>query len=273
MCTLARLNKPGFFMLSRRQIQFITSLQQKKFRKEHQCFVAEGGKLIEELLQSRMVFDFLYATQEWIHKNHALLESNKNEAFAVSEKELSRISALKTANKALAVLQIPSPIFDPGNATNQPILMLDNISDPGNLGTILRTADWFGIHHVVCSPDTVDLYNPKAVQATMGSIGRMHVCYRDLKETLMGLEPDVPVYGSMLQGKPITEIEPANNGVIIIGNEAHGISGNILPYITHPVSIPAYISGGAGTQRPESLNAAVAAAILCWEFRRNLLPQ
>jgi TrmH family RNA methyltransferase len=260
-------------MLSHRQIKFITSLQQKKFRKEHQYFVAEGSKLIEELLQSRLVFDLVYGTQEWIHKNHTLLEEKKTEAVAVSEKELSRISTLKTANQALAVLQIPSPTFDRGIAANQPMLMLDNISDPGNLGTILRTADWFGIHHVVCSPDTVDLFNPKAVQATMGSIGRMHVCYRDLMETLAGLEPDVPVYGSMLQGKPITEIEPANNGVIIIGNEAHGISGNILPYITHPVLIPAYISGGAGTHRPESLNAAVAAAILCWEFKRNLLPQ
>jgi RNA methyltransferase, TrmH family len=271
MCTLARLTKPGFFMLSRRQIQFITSLQQKKFRKEHQCFIAEGSKLLEELLQSRLVFDFVYATKEWIHKNHALLEDNKTEALAISEKELNRISTLKTANQALAVLQIPSPTFDPGIAANQPMLMLDNISDPGNLGTILRTADWFGIHHVVCSPDTVDLYNPKTVQATMGSIGRMHVYYLDLKDTLAGLEPDVPVYGSMLQGKPITDIEPSKNGIIIIGNEAHGISGNILPYITHPVLIPAHISGGAGTQRPESLNAAVAAAILCWEFKRKLL--
>lgn len=256
-------------MLSRQQIQFITSLQQKKYRKEHQRFTAEGNKLLEELLQSQLVIDSIYATQNWLEKNAALLKGRKIELVRVSEKELNRISTSKTAKQALAVLQIPSLSFDPKLASKELILMLDNISDPGNLGTILRSADWFGIHHVICSNNTVDLYNSKTVQATMGSITRVNVYYQNLNKTLAGFEPDIPVYGSLLQGKPLTELEIAKNGIILIGNEAHGISSSLLSYISHPVLIPACVSAEAGTQRPESLNAAMAAAILCWEFRRN----
>lgn len=258
-------------MLSRRQIQFISSLQQKKFRKEHGCFIAEGDTLAEELLQSNLKFHSVYATHEWVQKHKALIAKSEIKAFEANEAELGRISTLKTPNQAVAVLYIPSPSFDPAIASDQLVLMLDNINDPGNLGTIVRTADWFGIKHVICSPETVDLYNPKTVKATMGSIARVNVHYLDLHDTFEKLGSEIPVYGSLLGGKSITETALATNGVIIIGSEAHGISPGLLSHITHPVRIPALIHDGSGTKRPESLNAAVAAAIICWEFRKNSL--
>lgn len=269
MCTLARLNLPGFFMLSRSQIQFINSLHQKKFRKEHQCFTASGSKLVEELLHSRLDINAIYATQTWIKKNQSQIEKRKVEVKVISEKELSRISPLKTPNQAIAVLPIASTSYNPQLASKEFILMLDDISDPGNFGTILRTADWFGIHHVICSPNTVDLYNPKTIQATMGSIARVNVYYMDLEEILASRMPDTPVYGSLLSGKTPSEIEFKENGILIIGNEAHGLSSSLMPYISQPVFIPSYFIDGPGKHRPESLNAAVAAAILCWEIRRK----
>ncbi|MBE0662193.1 MAG: RNA methyltransferase [Bacteroidales bacterium] len=258
-------------MLSRSQIQFISSLQQKKFRKEHGCFIAEGDTLVEELLQSNLKFHSIFATGEWLQKHKPLIVKMEILAFEASENELERISTLKTPNQAEAVLYIPIPFFDPTTASEQLVLMVDNINDPGNLGTIVRTADWFGIKHVICSPETVDLYNPKTVKATMGSIARVNVHYLDLQETLGKLRSEIPVYGSLLGGEPITETVLTKNGIIIIGSEAHGISPGLLSHITHPVRIPALIHDGSGTKRPESLNAAVAAAILCWEFRKNFL--
>jgi TrmH family RNA methyltransferase len=147
--------------------------------------------------------------------------------------------------------------------------MLDNISDPGNFGAILRTADWFGIHHVICSPETVDVFNPKTVQASMGSIARVHVYYHDLKSALISLSPNIPVYGALLKGKELKNISFSKNGILLIGNEAHGISANIIECISHPVFIPSFLKGLPGYQQPESLNAAVATAILCYEVRRS----
>ena len=259
-------------MLSHRQIRFISSLQQKKHRKAHGIFTAEGSKLVLELMQSRLEIHSVYATQDWIQKHTGLLQTFKGDTTKISSEELSRITTLKTASQVIALVQIPSPIFNPEFASDQLILMLDNISDPGNLGTILRTADWFGIQHVICSPDTVDLFNPKTVQATMGSIGRVTVYYHDLGKLLASIEPTVPVYGSLLTGKSVAEIDPERTGILIIGNEAHGIAKDLHHFITHPLTIPPIITGKAGIHRPESLNAAIAAAILCWEFKRNYKP-
>jgi RNA methyltransferase, TrmH family len=256
-------------MLSRSQIQFANSLQQKKFRKEHGCFIAEGDMLIEELLHSHLKFHSVYAGSEWLQKHKTLISKREIVAFEAGNVELGRISTLKTPNQAVAVLYIPSPFFDPSVASEQLVLMLDSINDPGNLGTIIRTADWFGIKHIICSPDTVDLFNPKAVKATMGSIARVNVHYLNLSEALEKMGSEVVVYGSLLSGEPITEIPLSVNGIILIGSEANGISTGLLPRITHPVRIPAFIHEGPGTKRPESLNAAVAAALICWEFRRN----
>ncbi len=261
---LARFIKPGFFMLSRQQIRFITSLQIKKIRREQQLFSAEGSKLIEELLHSRLIAHSVYAHESWLQNNRSLIESKKIQAFAVSDAELIRISSQKTANQAVAVFQIPFSEFDPVTISNEIVLMLDDINDPGNLGTILRTADWFGIQHVVCSPGTVDLFNPKTIQATMGSIARVNVCYTNLYGILSKIRE--PVYGAVLKGKSLREIKKTRNGIIIIGNEAHGISPSLHPFITYPLTIPSPVPDGAGIRRPESLNAAIAAAILCWEF-------
>ena len=258
-------------MLSRNQISFIKSLQHKKYRQLHKCFVAEGTRIVEELMQSSFRINQICATKEWILKNKAASEKLNTEITPVTLNELSRISSLKTANQALAVVAIPATIFEFETASRQFVIMLDGISDPGNLGTILRTADWFGINHVLCSSDTVDVYNPKAIQASMGSIARVNVCYLDLKEVLEKLQPDIPVYGSLLKGVPVKDIHFKKNGMIIIGNEAHGIGKALLPYITHPVLIPSVIADGAGTHRPESLNAAVAAAILCWECKKSMV--
>lgn len=259
-------------MLSRNRISYIRSLQIKKFRNEHRCFVAEGSRLTEELLQSRLTIQQLYATAEWLEQRQPLLKETRAEVISVSDKELSRISAFKTANQAIAVVSIPEFSFDKKIFSSNFVLMLDDISDPGNLGTILRTADWFGIYHVICSENTVDIYNPKTVQSTMGSIARMSVYYCDLKKTLDKLKPGTPVYGSLLDGKPLNDIHFARNGIILIGNEAHGISKNLIPYITHPVLIPSAVKNGSGKKRPDSLNAAVAASIFCWQaFQGRLL--
>lgn len=258
-------------MLSRRQIQFIKSLQQKKFRKEHRCFVAEGSKLVEELLLNNLKPDSLFAVSAWAEVHQALLEPYMGLVSIISERELQRISSLKTPGTVLAVFKTHSHKFDPKLTQSELILMLDDISDPGNLGTIVRTADWFGIKHVVCSPETVDIYNPKTVQATMGSLARVKVYYSHLAEILVKLPLNISVYGALLNGKALTSLALANHGVLIIGNEAHGISKELLPFINVPVVIPSIQKGGAGTQRPESLNAAVAAAILCYEFRRQSL--
>lgn len=258
-------------MLSRRQIQFIKSLQQKKFRAEHNCFVAEGSKLVEELLQNQLPLKELYATSNWAENHKELLKSFSGLVNILTPAEFERISALKTPGNVLAVFRVQNFRFDPNTVQNEFILMLDGISDPGNLGTIIRTADWFGIKHVICSPETVDLYNPKTVQATMGSIARVLVHYNDLATLLEKLPASVPVFGAMLDGKPLTGLTAVKNGIILIGNESHGISKTLLHFVSDPVVIPSVVPDGAGTKRPESLNAAVASAILCYELSKSHL--
>jgi TrmH family RNA methyltransferase len=253
-------------MLSQKQIKLISSLQQKKFRKEHGAFTAEGTRLVEELLGSRLIIQHLFATGLWIEKHHKKIAALNISYTIVSESELDRISTLKTPNQVVAVLEIPNIEEHPDLAEDEFFLLLDGISDPGNLGTILRTADWFGIHRVVCSPGSADLFNPKTIQATMGSIARVRVSYLNLQEYLKSISNDVPVYGSLLSGRPICEVEKSKAGIIIIGSEAHGISEEVMPYITHPVLIPASKGSRAGFDRPESLNAAIAAGILCYEL-------
>lgn len=220
--------------------------------------------MIEELLHSRLIAHSVYAHETWLKKNRSLIESKKLQVYAVSDDELERISSQKTANQVVAIFQIPVPEFDPATISNKFVLMLDDINDPGNLGTILRTADWFGIRHIICSPGTTDLFNPKTIQATMGSIARVNVCYANLYDILCKIKE--PVYGAVLNGKSLKEIKKPKSGIIIIGNEAHGISPSLHPFITYPLTIPSPVPDGAGIRRPESLNAAIAAAILCWEF-------
>jgi TrmH family RNA methyltransferase len=241
-------------MLSKNQIKLITSLQQKKYRFANQLFFAEGIKVIQELLASNFELVHLYST-----KNDFEEVSNSNKTV-ILESELKKITALTTPNSCLAVFKIAAekPIIESGL-----ILALDSIRDPGNLGTILRLCDWFGISQLICSNETVDIYNPKVVQATMGSIARVNVNYIDLNAFIS--QSNMPVYGTFMDGENIYKSELPQEGIIIMGNEANGISPELEKLVKNKITIPRF-----GTlQKTESLNVANATAIILSEFRRN----
>ena len=231
-------------MLSKNQIKRIQSLARKKGRREEGCFIAEGNKLVEDTL-SAFECDLILATPSWIvsHAHESLSKIRE-----VDEQEMSKVSQLviETLKKEL-------------------VLALDTVQDPGNLGTIVRLADWFGIRHIVCSPDTADLYNPKVVQATMGALARVKVYYRSLPDFLSQVDSSV-VYGTFLDGEDIYHTPLTKSGVIVVGNEGNGISAKLEPYIGKRLYIPNY---PVGQPTSESLNVAVAAAVTCAEFRRR----
>jgi RNA methyltransferase, TrmH family len=238
-------------MISKSQSKYIQSLGQKKHRDHEGAFIAEGPKLVKELLQHKNVqFHHLYALNGWVRENEKLLEAV--DVTEVNEIELEKISQLKTPNQVIAVIK-KFEIIQP--AVKEKIsLVLDLIQDPGNLGTIIRLADWFGIQQIICSPDSADLYNPKVVQATMGSIARVNFFYTDLPAWLKQ-QNGIRVYASMLEGKDITKMNALNEGLIIIGNEARGIRDEVLHFANEKITIPK--KGEA-----ESLNAAVATGII-----------
>lgn len=241
-------------MISKNQIKLISGLHQKKQRFANQLFFAEGIKVIQELLQSNFELEHLFTTQN----DFEIVEFSKR--VSITEQELKKISALSTPNTCLAVFKIPAenPIIDSGL-----IVALDDIRDPGNLGTILRLCDWFGIQQIICSKETVDIYNPKVVQATMGSITRVNVNYVDLKSFITNAK--LPVFGTFMNGENIYQSVLPQNGIIIMGNEANGISAEIEKMVTSRLTIPRF-----GTlQKTESLNVATATAIVLSEFKRN----
>lgn len=241
-------------MVSKNQIKLITSLQQKKFRLLHEMFVAEGVKVIQELLQSNFELQHLYVTE-------ALFESVPSyQKTFISNAELQKITALTTANNCLAVFMIPEtkPLIEKGL-----LVALDDIRDPGNLGTILRLCDWYGIEHLICSKETVDVYNPKVIQATMGSIARVQVHYLDLNAFLA--TTSLPVYGTFMKGENIYKEKLPEEAVIVLGNEANGISPILEKTIKNRITIPRF----GKFQQTESLNVASAAAIVLSEFRRG----
>lgn len=240
-------------MLSKNQIKLITSLQQKKYRKQQQLFFAEGIKVIQELLNSNFELEHLFVTDTLFP------DVSKSKISTVTEAELKKISALTTPNNCLALFKIPSeqPISESGL-----VIALDDIRDPGNLGTILRLCDWFGVKQVVCSAETVDIYNPKVVQATMGSITRVNVVYTDLEQFIQ--ETKLPVFGTFMDGENIYKSALPNEGVIVMGNEANGISPEIERLTKNRIAIPRF----GDLQQTESLNVATAAAIILSEFKR-----
>src|SRR3954463_4540135 len=210
-------------MLIKSQVKYIQSLSHKKLRDSEGVFVAEGPKLINELLMAGLPLQQLYAVKEWIHEQGTQLASSVTE---ITPSELERISLLQTPNQVLGIFKKPEP------AANRPVrntlsLMLDTIQDPGNLGTIIRCADWFGISQVFCSVDCADAYNPKVVQSTMGSISRVQVVYGELTAMLKA-EPELPTYAAVLNGTELRKLQPIKEGVIIIGNESKGISAEML---------------------------------------------
>lgn len=241
-------------MVSKNQIKLITSLQQKKYRKQEQLFFAEGVKVVEELLQSNFELQDLFTTKE------DFLSVSKNKVHAISEAELKKISALSTPNTCLAVFKIPKTKEIVQNGL---ILALDDVRDPGNLGTIIRLCDWFGVETLFCSEESVDVYNPKVVQATMGSISRVNVVYGNLESFLTSTQ--LPIFGTFMDGKNIYQEQLPNEGVIIMGNEANGISASIEKLVSQRIAIPRF----GNLQLTESLNVATATAIILSEFKRS----
>ena len=250
-------------MLSKNDIKNIKSLEHKKFRTEKGLFIAEGHKTVLELT-GKFSCTLLAATQDWLdcHRN---IPAERIES--VTTDELKRASLLQSPQDVLAVFRIPkSEIKMSDTAQNNLVLALDDVQDPGNLGTIIRLADWFGIKDVFCSKGTADIYNPKAVQATMGALARVRVLYTDLKQSIKELPESVPVYGTFLDGEIIYDTKLSANGVIIMGNEGNGITPEIKQSVTHKLYIPNWPKGAPTS---ESLNVAIATAVVCSEFRRR----
>jgi TrmH family RNA methyltransferase len=258
-------------MLSRNQVKYINALKLKKQREIRLQFIAEGSKLVLDLMESDYPVNEIFATREWIDINATSFHSKKIISTEVTVDELSRITTLTTPSPVLAIVSIPEKKIEPTSFNDKLILMLDEIRDPGNLGTIIRIADWFGLSAVICSETTVDLFNPKVVQATMGSIARVPVHYTDLVSFLSTLPSSINIYGSFLEGENIYKKKLFPRGVIIIGNESKGVSGSIAQFVTDKLHIPSFSPGQDSAAQAESLNASVATAILCSEFKRRTI--
>lgn len=246
--------------LSKNKIKYIRSLKEKKFRTEYGTFVAEGNKLVGDLLP-HMKCQLLVATSSFLLD---IDTSNIEEVIEVSESQLAQASFLQNPQQVLAVFYQTNSEIDIDPSTEL-LLALDGIQDPGNLGTIIRLADWYGIRHILCSYDTVDVYNPKVVQATMGALARVNIHYSDLVEFLAE-HKDIPVYGTLLDGNDMYKQHLTPNGIIIMGNEGNGIRSEIQQMITNKLYIPNYPPDSLTS---ESLNVAIATAIVCAEFRRR----
>lgn len=249
-------------MISKARIKWIKSLEMRKYRLQHKAFVAEGPKLVGELLPYSTPL-YLAATKEWLAQNRHLLGKAK-EVDEVNQEELERASLLRTPQSVLAVMPMREAALCLPLPTDSLILALDGVQDPGNLGTILRIADWFGIHDILCSEGTADVYNPKCVQACMGALARVRVHYCALPEVLRKAE--VPVFGTFLDGTDIYEERLSPGGIIVMGNEGNGISEEVSAHINRRLLVPNYPKGSFTT---ESLNVAVATGIVCAEFRRR----
>lgn len=266
-------------MISKNKIKYIRSLELKKNRNKEEKFVAEGFKVVDDLLALQPA-DLIVATQEWLHGKHL---ADQTEVIEVTEEELKKVSFLQHPQQVLAVFRQDTGCNkqDSNNSqeeaeeknfgfskinTQELSLALDGVQDPGNLGTIIRIADWFGITHIYCSQDTADVYNPKVVQATMGSIARVKVEYGNLLALVESLPADVPVYGTLLDGDNIYQQQLENRGLIVMGNEGKGISPALAKKVNRRLLIPNFPEGRATA---DSLNVAIATAITCSEFRRN----
>jgi len=256
-------------MLSHNQIKFINSLKIKKFRQQHKAFIVEGEKSVNELLASKLITRQLFATTQWIEKNGSRLTAKNVECQEITENELQKVSDLTTPNQVIAIAEIPDANGALPYDSTKMLLALDGIRDPGNLGTIIRTADWFGIETIVCSTGSADVYNPKVVQATMGSFARTNVVYTDLREFLAHLNAGIPVFGALLKGQLLTEKHFTQPGIILIGSESHGISDELIPFINEPIYIPRY-ADDTKSSYAESLNASIANGIICYEICKQL---
>jgi RNA methyltransferase, TrmH family len=241
-------------MISKNQIKWITSLHHKKYRKEEQLFIAEGVKVIQEFLESNFELEHLFVTS-------TIFEAiDPNKKSLITEDVMQKISALSTSSSCLAVFNMRNTQPE---ITKGLIVALDSIRDPGNLGTIIRLCDWFGVESIYCSHETVDVYNPKVIQATMGSLARVNVHYVDLDKWLSKIE--LPIYGTFMEGNAIYSQTLPEEAVLVFGNESNGISKDCGQYVNHKITIPRF----GNIQATESLNVATATAICLSEFKRN----
>ncbi len=244
-------------MISKSKVSFIKSLQVKKYRLAEQCFLVQGAKAVRETLESDYVVVMLCGTAEFIRGTR--LKGKSIEVIEASEKELAAVGSLEANDGALAVVRMKkmrAPFIAEGKLT----LALDNIRDPGNLGTIIRTADWYGVERIIASEETADFHNPKVINATMGSFLRIDLCYAALPLVLS--KTCVPVYGAFLDGSNVHEVKFGSGGVIVVGNESRGISPEVARQVKYRITIPGYGSA-------ESLNASVAAAVILDNIRRG----
>ena len=241
-------------MVSKNQIKLITSLKQKKFRETHQLFIAEGEKVISELINADFELENLFVTESIFN------EISEPKKAIISTVDLKKITCLTTPNNCLALFKIPVEKIQKETGLK---VALDDIRDPGNLGTIIRLCDWFGVSELICSAATVDLYNPKVVQATMGSIARVTVIYVDLVSYLS--KTNLPIYGTFMDGKNVYSEKLYENAILLLGNEGNGISDTVKKLVTHKIAIPRF----GDQQKTESLNVASATAIFLSEFKRG----
>lgn len=253
-------------MITKAEIQAVRSLHDKTGRSEYSLFIAEGVKIVEEIISSDLEIAAIYVVDSKVDSAPKIITTHR--AFVeVSQKDMSRISALKSPTFVLAVIRIPNYGDIEVNA-NSLIIALDKIQDPGNLGTIIRLADWFGIDRVLCSMDCVDLYSPKVIQASMGAILRVKVQYVDLVSKLSDIKSQgLPIYGTFLEGDNVYDMELSHKGVIVMGNEGQGVSADIQSLVTEKLYIPPF---PVDSPSSESLNVAIATAIICFEFRRRV---
>ncbi|HTA62076.1 MAG TPA: RNA methyltransferase [Bacteroidia bacterium] len=250
-------------MISKNQIKNISALHQKKFRKELGLFIAEGPKVVDEFLHSDLKVTEIYGLESWVTKNLLLLKKETCPYFVVTEAELARLSTLQAPNEVLAVLKQPLYSEKEINTKADLFLYLDGVSDPGNMGTIIRMADWFGIKQIFCSDTCADVFNPKVVQSTMGSLARVKMLTKELSETRTLLNI-TEVYGATLGGENLYTSKLPKKCMLVIGSESHGISANNIKLLSKQISIP-QAKGG----KTESLNAAVATSIILSEFFRQ----
>ena len=251
-------------MISKNQIKYVRQLEQKKFRKQEGLFIAEGHKVVGDLLRAGYIPKMLFATEKWLHENRLLVLTTAVTPTTVTDDELRRLSLQQHPQQVLALFPIP-PLNSKFLILNSLALALDGVQDPGNLVTIIRIADWFGISTIICSDDTVDAWNPKVVQATMGSLARVNIIYTNLPEFLDTLPPDYPVYGTLLDGENIYTQPLTPHGLIVMGNEGNGISEAVRQRVNRRLLIPDFHDGDTA----DSLNVAIATAITCSEFRRR----
>lgn len=253
-------------MASKSTISFLRSLQQKKFRNEEGAFIVEGPKMVAEVLKSDFKVRQLYATSSWTPEQHL-----SSPLEIITETEMERVSGLQTPNKVLAVVEMPVLEGPVSSLLSGMHLLLDQIQDPGNLGTIIRIADWFGVTSVICSPDTADVFNPKVIQSSMGSVFNVKIHYRSLADVLLKNADGNkwPVYATLLSGNDIYNTEMKASSLVILGNESRGVNPVLNAFITQGIFIPRPPNKSS---KAESLNVAVAAGIVCSEYCRKNNP-